>query len=133
MEIVINRCFGGFGLSHKAIMRYAELAGFRLYAFVNRPPDIKRGIPCDNPEEEFFVHYSTQPLNPDGTYQVGTYWSDCDLERNDPILIQVVKELGEEASDRLAKLEIVDIPDDVKWHIREYDGCESIHEDHREW
>ena len=28
MKVVINSCFGDFGLSHKAIVRYAELAGF---------------------------------------------------------------------------------------------------------
>ena len=31
MKVVINACYGGFGLSHKAIMRYAELKGFKLY------------------------------------------------------------------------------------------------------
>ncbi len=30
-EIVINKCFGGFGLSHKAIMRYVKLKGIKLY------------------------------------------------------------------------------------------------------
>lgn len=25
MKIVINRCFGGYGLSHEAIMRYLDL------------------------------------------------------------------------------------------------------------
>ena len=35
-EIVINKCYGGFGLSHKAIMRYAELKGFELYCYTEK-------------------------------------------------------------------------------------------------
>jgi len=27
----------------------------------------------------------------------------------------------------------VEIPDDVKWHIHEYDGLEHVAEDHRTW
>jgi hypothetical protein len=56
-----------------------------------------------------------------------------ELERNDPLLIQVVEELGEESGGRCAELRIVEIPDDVKWHVEEYDGYEHIAEDHRTW
>ena len=31
MKVVINACYGGFGLSEKAVMRYAELKGLTLY------------------------------------------------------------------------------------------------------
>jgi ABC-type transporter Mla MlaB component len=30
-KVVINRCYGGFGLSHEAIMRIAEIKGIKLY------------------------------------------------------------------------------------------------------
>ena len=29
--------------------------------------------------------------------------------------------------------EIVDVPDDVQWHLVEYDGLEHIAENHRTW
>jgi len=29
-KVVINSCHGGFGLSHEAVVRYAELKGFDL-------------------------------------------------------------------------------------------------------
>lgn len=90
MQIVINSCYGGFGLSDKALVLYNALAN--------------TDIQC------------------------------CfELERNDPILVRVVKTLGDEANGRFAKLRIVEIPDDVNWEISDYDGCESIEEVHRSW
>ncbi len=92
MKIVINNCYGGFGLSDTAITLYNRLSG---------TPSISE---CE-PEPE----------------------------RDDPYLIQVVEMLGELASRQSSKLEIVVIPDDVKWHIVEYDGMEHVAENHRTW
>lgn len=90
MKLVINKCYGGFGLSRLAYERLAELGG-RL------------------------------PLDPD---------SD---NRADPLLIQVVEELGTRANGSCAELAIVEIPDGIEWEINEYDGSESVHEKHRSW
>ena len=54
-------------------------------------------------------------------------------ERNDPILVQVVEELGEISWADYSRLKIVEIPDDVQWTIEDYDGIESVHEVHRVW
>jgi len=94
MKIVINTCYGGFGLSDEAVDKYAEL----------------KGIPND-----------------------GSYRYINDIERDDPILVHVVEELGEKANGLYAELNIINIPNDVVWHVDEYDGMESIHEDHRSW
>jgi len=51
--------------------------------------------------------------------------------RTDKDLIEIVETIGKEASGRFARLEVVEIPDDVNWEIQEYDGYESIHEIHR--
>ena len=56
-----------------------------------------------------------------------------DIERNDPFLVQVVEELGAEANDIYSLLKIINIPDDIAWYIHEYDGLESVHEQHRSW
>jgi hypothetical protein len=32
VKVVYNACYGGFGLSHEAIMRYAEIKGITLYS-----------------------------------------------------------------------------------------------------
>jgi hypothetical protein len=63
----------------------------------------------------------------------GSFYS-YDIERDDPVLVQVVETLGDDrAGDRYAYLKVVEIPDGISWHIMEYDGIETIHEDHRSW
>jgi len=59
--------------------------------------------------------------------------SSLDIERDDPRLIQIVEELGEDAAGYGAMLKIVEIPDDVDWEINEDDGSEWIAEKHRTW
>ena len=45
MKVVINKCYGVFGLSVDAMLRYAELKGFELYPFVDkRPTDFKNQL-----------------------------------------------------------------------------------------
>ena len=58
---------------------------------------------------------------------------DYDIKRNDPILVEIVEQLGEDAGHCFAELKVVDVPDDVQWQIEEYDGKEWIAEKHRTW
>ena len=90
MKIVINACYGGFGLSKEALALFNERSGTTI------------------------------------TYE-------HDIERNDPILVEIVEELGESANTRFSELKVVEIPDDVEWEIEEYDGNEWIAEKHRTW
>ena len=52
--------------------------------------------------------------------------SGWDIERTDPILVQVVEELGERANGMCARLYIADVPAGTKYRIDEYDGSESV-------
>lgn len=90
MKVVINTCYGGFGLSKQALKLYEERTG-------------KKDVYC---------------------------W---DIKRNDPILIQVIEELGLKAAGGFAELKILEIPDEVNYVIEEYDGWEHIAEVHRTW
>ena len=110
-KIVINACHGGFGLSEKAVIRWAELKDFKLI--------IEDGMLCPT-----YYRNSVEESN---------YISDRDIARDDPHLIQVVEELGDRANDRFARLKIVEIPDDVDWVVEEYDGLEWVAETHRTW
>jgi hypothetical protein len=60
-------------------------------------------------------------------------FSEYDLDRDDPYLVKVVKDLGMAANGTYANLKVVTIPGDVDWQIEEYDGREWIAEVHRVW
>lgn len=48
------------------------------------------------------------------------------VKRTDPVLIQVVEELGEEANGFFSRLKIEEIPNGSYYRISEYDGWEEI-------
>lgn len=104
MKLVINTCFGGFGLSKKAVRRIASLKGLAVFGNTKREQDILLDLEMDL----------------------------CD-RREDSALVQTVYELGKEANGEYAQLKIVEIPDGVDFYIHDYDGVESIHETHRSW
>ena len=56
-----------------------------------------------------------------------------DIERDDPYLVHIVREMGEDANGSYSSLKIVEIPGDVDWEIGEYDGREWVAEKHRTW
>lgn len=51
---------------------------------------------------------------------------DSDIPRADPMLVQVVEELGDEANGDYAELRIKDVPPGTLYRIDEYDGNESV-------
>ena len=114
--VVINRCYGGFGLSHEAIMMYSELAKLNL-----------------KPVEGKFFDLCGYDYYLDGIVGDEYYWYDRNIKRDDPDLVAVVRELGDKANSRHADLKIVDVPEDVEWEIHEYDGNEWVAEKHRTW
>ena len=79
------------------------------------------------------------PRNKDGDPKVpnGAYFNEGGIERNDPILVRVVEEMGaghrSGASGQYASLKVVEIPDGVEWEIDEYDGQEHIAQKHATW
>lgn len=90
MKIVINDCYGSFGLSKEALALYNERAG-----------------------------------------TVVTH--ERDIGRNNPILVEIVEQLGNAANGDYAELKVVEIPDDIQWQIEENCGNEWIAEKHRTW
>ena len=63
MKVVINKCFGGFGLSHRAVMRYAEVAGFHLYPYLDHICRSVYGERAVIGNDEVIHHYSRVPVN----------------------------------------------------------------------
>jgi hypothetical protein len=133
-KIVINACFGGFSLSDAAEDLYRAKRGEgKLFRYTDEGDFNDRSY-VRATGESFFCHTFTKDLGDTFTkYQDDLYYSSRDIARDDPALVAVVEELGQEASGDCASLSIVEIPDDIKWHISEYDGNEHVAEDHGTW
>lgn len=136
-KIVINACFGGFGLSEAGMQHYAKLKGLTLYPEVEPwsttywlvPPEQRR-VPQDG---EFYGLTLEETRALTAAYAAQTL-ADSDIARDDPVLVQVVEELGTAANGKHAELKVVEIPDDVLWGIDGYDdGSETVREQHRSW
>ena len=138
MKIAINRCFGGFSLSHKAIEMIMKRKGLGCYRYKQTKYRHISGVDeytrLDGDEPYSFAHYSTTDLGKNiEKIPNENYWYYGVLERTDEDLTSVIEELGDEASGAYGSVVVVEIPDDVDWEIDNYDGMESIHEKHRVW
>ena len=127
MKIAINTKHGGFDLSEKAVLRYAELAGIKVY---------KRQIYSS------MIEWITIPLKEykellETTGNLSLSGYTLNITRNDPILIRVIEELGKECNTDWSSIKVVEIPDDIEWEISCYDGVETVvevlHRKPRQW
>jgi len=120
-KILINTQYGGYNLSNVAMTKLLELKGIVTYP--------EKGM-----FDDFNIYFLTPPTgNTRDDYTRKAFYIDK-IKRDDPDLIRVVEELGvDAASGRFCQLKIVEIPDDIKWIIQEYDGLEWVAEDHETW
>lgn len=139
MKIIINKCFGGFGLSPLAKKMILNRKGYDcffykqeydkddnyVYSYINEESVNKKSL---------FIYCATKYLGE--KVSSGEFYDFYyeDQLRIDPDVIAVVEEIGSEAaSSSSAELKIIEIPDDVEWVIEDYDGIETVHEKHRVW
>jgi hypothetical protein len=113
--IVINNCHGGFGLSWDAQIAYLERAGI-AYTLIDR----------ESRDDTIRFGQEIKLSN-------GDYWYDREISRDDPVLVNLVREMGPAVNSNFAKLKVVKIPGNVEWSIEEYDGLEWVAEKHRIW
>jgi hypothetical protein len=155
-KIVINKQFGGFGLSPAGLKRWCELQDKECY-FFKRTDLSPEGsyepiteeeareqklfwsafnVPNPNevlPDQSNFYEMSLEERASSNAEYEKYRVSDRDIPRDDKYLIQVVNELKKNANGFAADLKVVSIPDDVDWVIEDYDGSEHIAEVHRTW
>jgi len=151
MKVIINRCYGGFGVSTTAKLLLIE----RKAKCINKMSiqdyygGSKKLAPCYNPNwKEKFDNNFSKKNKPSlhGLFIFGFFDIITDKKfiydlddnhgykiRTNKELIKVVEELGSDANGDYASLKIVEIPDGTDYEIDEYDGMESIHESHRSW
>lgn len=59
------------------------------------------------------------------------FYPSFDCQRNCPVLISLVEEMGDQVNSVYSRLKVIEIPDDVDWYIEEFGGREWIAEVHR--
>jgi hypothetical protein len=112
VKVVINKCYGGFGLSEEAVRLARQLS--------------------DNPKwGDCVLQGESYADGKRNDFNFGGY--SPEVARHDEILIRVVEQLGATANGRCAELKVVEIPDGTRYEVGEYDGIESIHETHQSW
>jgi hypothetical protein len=101
-KVVYNACYGGFGLSNEAKDRMVEL-GYEME--VNPNYDPRPGVEWYNRTQKYKTY-------------------EGDISRHNPILVQVVEELGGKANGECANLAIEEVSG--AYRITEYDGYETV-------
>lgn len=137
MKILINRQFGGFGVSREVLLKLIKMKSkfvkketTKKYFGKDEVKDLKKFEPYKEGylQQEFIDDWLVK----------GKFVFYIDDERSnefrtDKVVIKIVKELGKKANGMCAALEIVEIPDNIEFEIEEYDGLEHIAEKHRTW
>ena len=132
-KVVYNACYGGFSLSKEAVQRYWDIKGQQVWI-----EDDKKYHSLDlwtvwlvSPDERLEVK-STEKFTAMSMDERIAYnkeyseqsWEDRKIDRHDPVLVQVVEELGDKANGKYAKLAIAEVSG--PYRISEYDGFESV-------
>ena len=107
-KIVINKCYGGFGLSQEALTEVQKL------------------------NDKLVVEQNSEVF-PEDSLWLSEDFDDYPHYRANLQLIEVVEKLGVRADGEYSELKIVEIPDDVEYTIENYDGHEWVAEVHRTW
>jgi hypothetical protein len=133
MKIIINTSFGGFGFSTEAVKVLIErcarcikrmpIAKYRRRSETDlrKARDVGDGYQIDGSMEHIL-------------YKKGiVFYVDEEDSRTDPVAVEIVEMMGNAADGAYASLRVVEIPDNVKYTIEEYDGAEHVAEEHRTW
>lgn len=120
--VVINDRFGGFSISDEAV-RW-----------------IRANAPCQHKEVLTGERYDDGSIKGESSgnilkdfnnkhYGGSTDWSP----RSCPSLIAAIRTLKTRANGPHASLKIVKIPEGTNWEISDYDGNETVEEQHQSW
>lgn len=128
MKVVVNNCYGRFGLSPKAKERYWGLKGKQVFFYVRErgTPKARKASADANPllVEALFKDYG--PLVNLAEVPREEFARSETIERHDPVLVRVVEEMGKAADGWGAQLTVMEIPDGVDYIILNYNGKESV-------
>ena len=83
-EVVINSCYGGFGLSPKAIKRYLELKGKQCFVYLNNVK-LETNEKIERNKNRMFLKYYTKDFGDviKDKNASDYYFSCIDIDRDD--------------------------------------------------
>lgn len=136
-KVILNKCYGGFGVSKLGYELYAKKKGLQLFCYEFDTNALKNHIYKYAKNDCLFTHYFTKDFGNNVQISNENYEKYSlylrEEHREDPILIEVIEELGDKANGRFANLKVVEIPDDLNYVIDDYDGIETLHQDVETW
>jgi hypothetical protein len=127
VRVVYNNCYGGFSLSQEACKRYWELQGKEVWIEQDKQFNDVFTVWLVPPEERVQGDWKTMTMEERSAYNRKhneQTWDGVRVDRHDPILVQVVEELGDKANGIFAELDIEEVSG--PYRIDEYDGIESV-------
>lgn len=138
MKVILNKCFGGFHPSAEAYRLYAKKKGIKLFPYEVDATDKFQKVSWEKAinSSSLWLFYFTKDFGSHGHIKHDDWKYDLylrDESREDPILIEVVEELGKRASSSVSNLVVVEIPNGMDYVIDNYDGVETLHERVRVW
>jgi hypothetical protein len=121
-EVVINKCYGGFGLSLETTLwiwkNRGKVEAIPLKEYYGNTISAKSHL-------ELWRSYLARKDKKDSCY-IDVFTPDeknvlisCDIPRDDPVLLTCIKRMGERANGSCAKLKIVEIPEGTEYTIEE--------------
>lgn len=111
-KVAYNACFGGFSLSREAVLLARKLSGNPKWGGTTLKGEIFE---------------DTGEVSENDYGSISREFDDDDyIARHDPILVQVIEELGDKANGCVARLRIAEIPIGTPYRIDEYDGNERV-------
>lgn len=136
-KVILNKCYGGFDVSYIAYKRYCEKKHLPLFVYkmsIDTGSITYEKVKDLDKFNSAFTYYFTKDYGDRLTKLPEDNHLYLSREhREDPVLIEVIEELGNEASGSFGDLVIVEIPDDLDYVIDDYDGIETLHQRVQEW
>ena len=145
MKVLINTRHGGFNLSAEALMYLVEkkspiirkmhLSKYYRSSDGGWEKEFEKALKsgCWKLFKEGWYLFFDDLVNISNKYVYSLKDENSPQTRSHPDLVEVFKKLGKKVNSVCTELTIVEVPDNVKWYIEEYDGAEWVAEEHRTW
>ena len=135
MKVAVNKCYGGFSLSKAAVIWLATHGFEPATKELNEMEATVKKL--DTKDIDSLDVRSAQSWRDNTSKFMGYSWhhwnDDEPAFRSHPLVVKCIETLGNKADGSCSEIEITEIPDGVKFTIKEYDGQEWIAEAHRTW